>query len=102
MKILGPIPRLWVFESKPKESVEHISVQQPNYTAKAAEPNSLYGLTELQILTAQMLNKKVLLNLIRYCTVFEAEEKKDKDTGLVSISKVSSQGKADNELIFFD
>ena len=44
--------------------------------------------TELQILTEHMLKKQVLLNLIRYCTVFEAEEKKDSTTGLVSISKI--------------
>ena len=44
--------------------------------------------TELQILTEHMLNKQVLLNLIRYCTVFEGEEKKDETTGLVSISKI--------------
>ena len=44
--------------------------------------------TELQLLTEHMLDKQVLLNLIRYCTVFEAEENKDEITGLVSISKV--------------
>ena len=56
-------------------------------TWKAPEPTN--GIqTELQVLTEHMLSKQVLLNLIRYCTVFEAEEKKDKTTGLVSISKV--------------
>ncbi|MCF8272971.1 MAG: type I restriction endonuclease subunit R [Flavobacteriaceae bacterium] len=44
--------------------------------------------TELQVLTEHMLTKQVLLYLIRYCTVFEAEEKKNDATGLVSISKV--------------
>lgn len=39
--------------------------------------------TELQILTEYMLDKKALLELIRYCTVFEQEEKKDESTGLI-------------------
>jgi len=44
--------------------------------------------TELQILTEYMLNKKTLVELIRYCTVFEQEEKKDKKTGLISQVKI--------------
>ena len=44
--------------------------------------------TDLQVMTQHMFDKRVLLNLIRYCTVFEAEEKKDETTGLVSISKI--------------
>ena len=44
--------------------------------------------TDLQVMTKHMFDKRVLLNLIRYCTVFEAEEKKDEQTGLVSISKI--------------
>lgn len=44
--------------------------------------------TDLQVMTRHMFDKRVLLNLIRYCTVFEAEEKKDEKTGLVSISKI--------------
>ncbi|MDA9330565.1 type I restriction endonuclease subunit R [Flavobacteriaceae bacterium] len=44
--------------------------------------------TDLQVMTQHMFDKRVLLNLIRYCTVFEAEEKKDENTGLVSISKI--------------
>jgi type I restriction enzyme R subunit len=35
-----------------------------------------------------MLDKKVLLNLIRYNTVFEKEEQKDDKTGLLSVVKV--------------
>ncbi|WP_299601085.1 type I restriction endonuclease subunit R [uncultured Aquimarina sp.] len=49
--------------------------------------------TELQILTEYMLNKKTLVELIRFCTVFEREEKKDEKTGLVSqitIKKVAA------------
>jgi len=44
--------------------------------------------TDLQVMTKHMFDKRVLLNLIRYFTVFEAEEKKDEKTGLVSISKI--------------
>jgi type I restriction enzyme R subunit len=44
--------------------------------------------TELQILGEHMLKPNVLLNLIRYCTVFESEEKKDEKTGLKSIVKI--------------
>lgn len=44
--------------------------------------------TDLQVMTKHMFDKRVLLNLIRYCTVFEADEKKDEQTGLVSISKI--------------
>ncbi len=44
--------------------------------------------TELQILTQYMLNKKTLVELIRYNTVFEQEEKKDEKTGLVFQVKI--------------
>ena len=44
--------------------------------------------TELQILTEYMLDKRVLVELIRYCTVFEQEEKKDEKTGLVFQVKI--------------
>ena len=44
--------------------------------------------TELQILAEHMLKPGVLLNLVRYCTVFESEEKKDEKTGLKSIVKI--------------
>ncbi|WP_298536799.1 type I restriction endonuclease subunit R [uncultured Algibacter sp.] len=49
--------------------------------------------TELQILTEYMLNKKTLVELLRYCTVFEKEEKKDEKTGIifqVNIKKVGA------------
>lgn len=36
--------------------------------------------TELEIMTERMLQKEVLLNLIKYFTVFEQEEKKDEAT----------------------
>lgn len=57
-------------------------------TPKVKDPR-----TELQILTEYMLNKKTLVELIRYCTVFEQEEKKDVTTGLifqVKIKKVAA------------
>lgn len=44
--------------------------------------------TELQILTEYMLHKKTLVDLIRYCTVFEQEEKKDEKTGLIFQIKI--------------
>ena len=44
--------------------------------------------TQLQTLTEYMLNKKTLVELIRYCTVFEQEEKKDEKTGLIFQVKV--------------
>lgn len=45
-------------------------------------------LTELQILAERMLEKKTLLELIRYNTVFETEEVKDSKTGLLSVVKI--------------
>ena len=44
--------------------------------------------TDLQVMTKHMFDKRVLLNLIRYCTVFETAEKKGENTGLVSVSKI--------------
>lgn len=44
--------------------------------------------TELQILAEYMLNKQTLVELIRYCTVFEKEEKKDEETGIISQVKI--------------
>jgi type I restriction enzyme R subunit len=48
--------------------------------------------TELQLLTECMLDKKVLVELIRYCTVYEQEEKKDELTGLISQVKIKKVG----------
>ena len=52
-------------------------------TPKVKDPR-----TELQILTEYMLNKKTVVELIRYCTVFEQEEKKDDKTGLIFQIKI--------------
>ncbi|MFD1014408.1 type I restriction endonuclease subunit R [Winogradskyella rapida] len=60
---------------------------------KSPTPKDNDPRTELQILTEYMLNKKTLVELIRYCTVFEQEESKDDNTGLVfqiKIKKVSA------------
>lgn len=46
------------------------------------------GASEMQIMAEKMLDKEVLLRLIRYNTVFEQEEKKDEKTGLLSVAKV--------------
>jgi len=43
---------------------------------------------ELQMLVEEMLKKDVLVNLIRYNTVFETEEQKDEKTGLIKLVKV--------------
>lgn len=48
--------------------------------------------TELQILTELMLHKKTLIELIRYCTVFEKEEKKDEKTGIISQVNIKKVG----------
>lgn len=43
---------------------------------------------ELQVMTERMLQKSVLLKLIRFNTVFESEEVKDEKTGLLSLVKI--------------
>ncbi|MEA3465147.1 MAG: type I restriction endonuclease subunit R [Thermodesulfobacteriota bacterium] len=43
---------------------------------------------ELQILAERMLTQQVVLNLIRFNTVFESEEVKDEKTGLLSLVKI--------------
>ena len=45
-------------------------------------------LPELQILVERMLQKQVLLSLIRFNTVFESEEIKDEKTGIFSLVKI--------------
>ena len=67
--------------------VSSLSAPFTRYLSWKAKENSGVQ-TDLQVMTKYMFDKRVLLNLIRYCTVFEAEEKKDEKTGLVSISKI--------------
>lgn len=55
---------------------------------KAPKHNASEVKTELQILTQYMLDRKTLVELIRYCTVFESEEKKDQKIGLIFQTKV--------------
>lgn len=45
-------------------------------------------LPELQVLAERMLQKQVLLSLIRFNTVFESEEVKDEKTGVLSLVKI--------------
>ncbi|MCK5353588.1 MAG: type I restriction endonuclease subunit R [Methyloprofundus sp.] len=45
-------------------------------------------LPELQVLAQRMLQKPVLLKLIRFNSVFESEEVKDEKTGLLSLVKI--------------
>ena len=70
----------------PKES-NNLSINNKVNLSIAAEPTTEYDKTELQLLTEYMLQKEVLLKLMRYCTVFESEEKKDekKSTGLIAV-----------------
>ena len=55
---------------------------------KSPEKTENKVLPELEILTARMLKKEVLVNLIRYNTVFESEEYKDEATGIIKQIKV--------------
>jgi type I restriction enzyme, R subunit len=55
---------------------------------KSPEKSENGRLPEMQIMDEKMLDKKVLLNLIRYNTVFEQEEQKDEKTGLLSVVKI--------------
>ena len=65
------------------------AIEEETGYKKAAEAPLVYGeMTELQTLTKYMLNKQTLVELIRYCTVFEQEEKKDEKTGLISQVKI--------------
>lgn len=55
---------------------------------KSPEKKENGTLPELHILAERMLDKAVLLRLIRFNTVFESEEVKDEKTGLLSLLKV--------------
>jgi type I restriction enzyme R subunit len=45
-------------------------------------------LPQMQIMAERMMDKEVLLKLIRFNTVFEQEEQKDEKTGLLSVVKI--------------
>ena len=55
---------------------------------RAPEPQEKDPRTELQLLAEYMLDKETLVKLIRYCTVFEQEERKNEKTGLISQVKI--------------
>jgi type I restriction enzyme R subunit len=89
--VSAPFSRFLTWKSPLKEMVSTI-LEQPAYLL-AAEPTPIYGaMTDLQTLAKHMLNKKTLLELIRYCTVFEQEEHKDEKTGLISQVKIKKVG----------
>lgn len=69
--------------------VSSLSAPFSRYLAwKSPEKVENGKLPEIDIMAQRMLDKEVLLRLIRYNTVFEQEEKKDEKTGLLSIIKV--------------
>ncbi|MCF7795578.1 type I restriction endonuclease subunit R [Patescibacteria group bacterium] len=69
--------------------VSSISAQFSRFLAwKSPEKRENGRLPEMQIMVERMFNKKVLLHLIKYNTVFEQEEKKDEKTGLLSVVKI--------------
>lgn len=69
--------------------VSSLSAPFSRYLAwKSPEKKENGILPELQVLAERMLCKDVLLKLIRYNTVFETEEQKDKKTGILSLVKV--------------
>ncbi|CAH8283106.1 type I restriction enzyme R subunit [Mariniflexile fucanivorans] len=84
--ISAPISRYLSW--KAPTAAEYLTEPNQENFAMAAEPSQNYGATDLQILTKYMLDKKTLIELIRYCTVFESEEKKDAKTGLIFQTKV--------------
>jgi len=69
--------------------VSSVSAPFGRYLAwKSPDKKENEVLPEMQIMAERMLDKKVLLNLIRYNTVFENEEQKNEETGLLSVVKV--------------
>lgn len=66
--------------------VSSLSAPYSRYLAWKSPQKKENGiLPELQIMTQEMLKKDVLLNLIRFNTVYEKEEIKDEKTGVLSI-----------------
>lgn len=84
--VSAPFSRFLDWKAPASMAVNEENTQQD--FAIAAESHALYGLTALQILTQYMLDKKTLVELIRYCTVFESDEIKDPKTGLIFQTKV--------------
>ena len=66
--------------------VSSLSAPYSRYLAwKSPEKKENGVLPELQVMSERMLDKKVLLNLIRFNTVYEKEEMKDEKTEVLSI-----------------
>src|SRR5690554_3112668 len=83
----APFSRFLTWKAPSKAN--YASIAEEQYLPLVADAATSYGgMTELQTLAKYMLNKKTLVELIRYCTVFEQEEKKDDKTGLVSQVKI--------------
>lgn len=69
--------------------VSSVSAPYNRYLAwKSPQKDENNILPQMQILAQKMLDKEVLLRLIRYNTVFEQIEQKDTKTGLLSIVKI--------------
>ena len=90
--VSAPFSRFLSWKAPKTEVVKSIIHDTEEEMALAAEPIALYGNTPMQDLAKWMLNKKTLVELIRYCTVFEKEEKKDEKTGLISQVKIKKVG----------
>ena len=85
--VSAPFSRYLSWKSPPVKKTIALGQKKPS-TNIAADATIAYGMTDLQQLAKHMLNKKTLVELIRYCTVFEQEEKKDEKTGLVFQIKI--------------
>jgi type I restriction enzyme R subunit len=90
--VSAPFTRFLSWKAPKTETIKSIVQDKEENLSVAAEPIQLYGNTPMQDLTKWMLNKKTLIELIRYCTVFEKEEKKDDKTGLISQIKIKKVG----------
>lgn len=90
--ISAPFTRFLSWKAPKQEVIKSIVNDKEETLSVAAEPIPLYGNTPMQDLAKWMLNKKTLVELIRYCTVFEKDEKKDEKTGLISQVKIKKVG----------
>ncbi len=68
--------------------VSSVSAPFSRYLAWKSPEKEENNIPEMQIMAEKMLDKEVLLRLIRYNTVFEQEEQKDEKTGLLSVVKI--------------
>jgi len=68
--------------------VSSVSAPFSRYLAWKSPEKKENNIPEMQIMAEKMLDKEVLLRLLRYNTVFEQEEQKDEKTGLLSVVKI--------------